>query len=151
MAVASLIIAILSFLFMAFIYFRYDKKLKEQERILNMYQIEKMQKETVDQQRAEVRASIAKMSNSGLGIGPYCGTLIIKNYGKGTAWRVFIRSLSHGHDRINLPVLTNEDLLPGEQKEYSVNLGLGCGKTDVQLSWTDDSGERQERKCSLCQ
>lgn len=151
MAVASLIIAILSFLFMAFIYFRYDKKLKEQERILNKYQIEKMQKETVYQQKAEVRASITKVSNSGLGIGSYCGTLIIKNYGKGTAHRVFIKNLSHGHDRINLPVLTNEDFLPGEQKEYPVDGGFGIRKTDALLSWTDDSGERQERKCSLCQ
>lgn len=150
MAIASLIIAILSFLFGAFIYFRYDKKLKEQERILNKYQIEKMQKEAVDQQKAEVRASITKVSNLGLGIGSYGGTLIIKNFGKGTAHSVFIRNLSHRHDRINLPVLTHEDFLPGEQKEYPVNWGFG-GTTDVLLSWTDNSGERQERKYSLYQ
>lgn len=143
MAVASLIIAILSLLFGAFTYFRHDRKLKEQQRIINEYQIAKLQKESTELLKAELRASLTKVASVGSCVGMYSGTLVIKNYGKGTARRVSIKG------RINLPWLTNEDFVPGEQKEYPVEWNFGHGNTDVQLSWTDDSGERQERKCSL--
>lgn len=143
MVTVSLIISILSFLFGAFIYFRHDKKLKEQARILYGYQIENMRKEAVEQQKAELRASLTNVANIGSSVGSYSGTLVIKNYGKGKACRVSIKS------RMNLPWQTNEDFLPGEQKEYPVSWDFGHGNTHVWVSWTDETGKQQERQFPL--
>lgn len=74
MIIASFIIAVLSLLFTAFTYFKHDKKLKEQQTIINEYEISKMQKEIVEQKKADVLAFITNVS----GMENSSGTLVVK-------------------------------------------------------------------------
>ena len=74
MAIASLIIAIVSLLFGVYTYFRHDKKLKEQQHIINEYKITKLKYEITEAKKAMVRASVINVS----GTCPWTGTLVIK-------------------------------------------------------------------------
>lgn len=146
MAIASLIIALISLLFGAFTYFRHDRKLKEQQRIINAYQITKLQREIGEAKKAEVRATVVNRSESGI----YSGTLLIKNYGKGAASNVYFTRRSYGNKGSFLPTLTYPQLLPQEQQETPLSWGFGFGgNVEVILSWTDESGERRESRQSL--
>lgn len=146
MAVTSLIIAILSLLFGAFTYFRHDRKLKEQQKIINEYQITKLQREIGEAKKAEIKATIINRSDSG---GCYSGTLLIKNYGKGVATHVLFRTIQYRHS-LSLPSITYSQLLPQEQQETPLTWVFGGGGSiDVLLSWNDESGERRESRQSL--
>ena len=146
MAVTSLIIAILSLLFGAFTYFRHDRKLKEQQKIINEYQITKLQREIGEAKKAEIKATIINRSDSG---GCYSGTLLIKNYGKGVATHVLFRTIQYRHS-LSLPSITYSQLLPQEQQETPLTWEFGGGGSiDVLLSWNDESGERRESRQSL--
>ena len=148
MAIASLIIALISLLFGAFTYFRHDRKLKEQQRTINEYQIAKLQKESADQQRADVRVSIINVS----GMETKTGTLVIKNVGKGVANNVQFIGLSSGEKAMCLPILTNDRLLSQDQIEFPISWAFD-GRVDdginVKLWWRDESGERRESACTL--
>ena len=146
MAVTSLIIAILSLLFGAFTYFRHDRKLKEQQKIINEYQIMKLQREIGEAKKAEVRATVVNRSLIG---SSFSGTLLIKNYGKGVATHVLFRTIQYRHS-LSLPSITYSQLLPQEQQETPLTWVFGGGGSiDVLLSWNDESGERRESRQSL--
>ena len=148
MAAASLIIAILSLLLGAFTYFRHDRKLKEQQKIINEYQITKLQREIGEAKKAEVKATVINVSGSG----NYTGTLVIKNYGKGTACNVRFSRCSSEHRKRYIPSLSYTQLLPQEQQETPLQWGFedgGGGNINVILSWTDESGERRANTCTL--
>lgn len=147
MAIASLIIALISLLFGAFTYFRHDRKLKEQQKIINEYQITKLQREIGEAKKAEVKATVVNISHVG---GSFSGTLLIKNYGKGAASNVYFTRRSFGNKGSFLPSLTYPQLLPQEQQETPLSWGFGFGgNVEVILSWTDESGERRESRQSL--
>lgn len=147
MAIASLIIAIFSLLFGAYTYFKHDKKLKEQQQIINKYQIIRLQKEIDESKKAMVRASVINIS----GTCPWTGTLVIKNYGKATAYNLYFTRLSYGSKGSCLPSpLFLKQLLPQEQQEYPLSWGFGFGgDIDVRLTWTDESGENRQEKGSI--
>lgn len=146
MAVTSLIIAILSLLFGAFTYFRHDRKLKEQQKIINEYQIMKLQREIGEAKKAEVRATVVNRSHIG---SSFSGTLLIKNYGKGVATHVLFRAIQYCPN-LSLPSVTYSQLLPQEQQETPLTWVFGGGGSiDVLLSWNDESGERRESRQSL--
>lgn len=146
MAIASLIIALISLLFGAFTYFRHDRKLKEQQKIINEYQITKLQREIGEAKKAEVRATVVNWSHTG---NSFSGTLLIKNYGKGVATHVLFRAIQY-QPNLSLPSVTYSQLLPQEQQETPLSwIFGGGGSIDVLLSWTDESGEHRESRQSL--
>lgn len=146
MAIASLIIALISLLFGAFTYFRHDRKLKEQQKIINEYQITKLQREIGEAKKAEVRATVVNKSHTG---NSFSGTLLIKNYGKGIATHVLLRTIQYRHS-LSLPSVTYSQLLPQEQQETSLSwIFGGGGSIDVLLSWTDESGEHRENRHTI--
>ena len=146
MAVTSLIIAILSLLFGAFTYFRHDRKLKEQQKIINEYQIMKLQREIGEAKKAEVRATVVNRSHIG---SSFSGTLLIKNYGKVVATHVLFRAIQYCPN-LSLPSVTYSQLLPQEQQETPLTWVFGGGGSiDILLSWNDESGERRESRQSL--
>ena len=142
MAIASLIIAIVSLLFGVYTYFRHDKKLKEQQHIINEYQITKLKYEITEAKKAMVRASVINVS----GTCPWTGTLVIKNYGKAIAHNIYFTRLSYGTKGSCLPSsLFLKQLLPQEQQEYPLSWGFGFGgDIGIRLGWTDESGEQQQ-------
>ena len=60
MEVWGLIISILALLASAFTYFKHDKKLKEQERKINEYQLKQIEKEDLESKKAAIRGNIVK-------------------------------------------------------------------------------------------
>lgn len=60
MEVWGLIISILALAASAFTYFKHDKKLKDQERKINEYQLKQIEKEDLDSKKAAIRGNIIK-------------------------------------------------------------------------------------------
>ena len=56
MEIWSLIIAILALLFSAFTYLKHDKKLKDQARKINEYQLKKIEKDDLESKKAAILA-----------------------------------------------------------------------------------------------
>lgn len=143
MEIISLIIAIVSLLFCAYIYIRYDKKLKEQQMIINAYELNKIKKETFNYKKADVRAYITNLT-----IGNVCSaTLVIRNSGKADAKS--IRMFSHDVG-VNMPAVYDVDLPPQCQIEYPFQWPFGHGgDIDATIFWNDEFGENQHNKCIL--
>ena len=60
MELYSLIISVLALIASVFTYLRHDKKLKEQERRINEYQLKQIEKEDLESKKAAIRGNIVK-------------------------------------------------------------------------------------------
>ena len=87
MEAASLIISILAIIGTLYTYIRHDKKIKEQERILNEYQIEKIKAEKDESKKALIKGNIVKYEK---------GKRVLKvfNAGKAAAYNINLEILN---------------------------------------------------------
>lgn len=60
MELYSLIISVLALIASVFTYLRHDKKLKEQERRINEYQLKQIEKEDLESKKAAIRGNIVR-------------------------------------------------------------------------------------------
>ncbi len=147
MEVVSLIVGICALLFAIGVYIIHDRKLKQQQKILNEYQLKVLEQNIAEQKKAEVRAAIINKQCDHSG--NRSGTLVIKNYGKSTAYNVrFEREYKRFcaiDNYYNYP-----QLLPQEAQETYV----GCqwntgGEVNAVVTWDDESGKNRKYKCTL--
>lgn len=139
MEIWSLIIAILALLFSAFTYFKHDKKLKDQERKINEYQLKKIEKDDLESKKAAIQGNIVK----GLK-----GNRMLKVYNSGRAIARNIRiegldveGLFHRADEIFPYELMN----PQDYTEVHIMLFNNCSPTiKLKYIWDDESGKDNE-------
>lgn len=148
MEIISLIVGICALLFAIGVYIIHDRKLKQQQKILNEYQLTVLEQNIAEQKKAEVRATIINKQCDHSG--NRSGTLIIKNYGKATAYNVifereYIRDF-YAFDSC----WGYSQLLPHESQEKRVDYSWDTGgQVNVVVAWDDESGKNRQYKCTL--
>ena len=76
----SLLLSVLALIASVFTYFKHDKKLKEQERKINEYQLKQIEKEDLESKKAAIRGNIVKGLKGGRTLKVYnSGCAIARN------------------------------------------------------------------------
>ena len=139
MEVWGLIISILALLASAFTYFKHDKKLKEQERKINEYQLKQIEKEDLESKKAAIRGNIVKGLKGKR-------TLKVYNSGRAIARNIRIEGLDveglfHRADEVFPYELMN----PQDYTEVNIMLFNNCASTiKLKYIWDDESGKNNE-------
>lgn len=139
MEVWGLIISILALLASAFTYFKHDKKLKEQERKINEYQLKQIEKEDLESKKAAIRGNIVKGLKGNR-------TLKVYNSGRAIARNIRIEGLDveglfHRADEVFPYELMN----PQDYTEVNIMLFNNCAPTiKLKYIWDDESGKNNE-------
>ena len=139
MEVWGLIISILALLASAFTYFKHDKKLKEQERKINEYQLKQIEKEDLESKKAAIRGNIVKGLKGKM-------TLKVYNSGRAIARNIRIEGLDveglfHRADEVFPYELMN----PQDYTEVNIMLFNNCAPTiKLKYIWDDESGKNNE-------
>ena len=140
----SLTISVLALVFGVYTYFAHDKKLKEQQALLNDLNIDKLKKESREQAKADVRVSLTidKEPNNFSMRNFYetSGTIKITNFGKATAHNIHIRQKGFP----NIICYDIEHLAPNESREYHETWESGkLRNAEVLAQWDDDYGKNR--------
>lgn len=139
MEVWGLIISILALLASAFTYFKHDKKLKDQERKINEYQLKQIEKEDLESKKAAIRGNIVKGLKGKR-------TLKVYNSGRAIARNIRIEGLDveglfHRADEVFPYELMN----PQDYTEVNIMLFNNCAPTiKLKYIWDDESGKNNE-------
>lgn len=138
MDIISFVLSVLAILGSVFIYFYHDKKIKQQEKRLNDYQLKKFEKEDIESKKAQIKGSIKK-GEKGL------RTLIVFNAGKATAHNIRLEILSDQEGIINLEFIPFEMLNPQENTETIFFLTEGHTPIlKIKYIWNDEFQENNE-------
>ena len=148
MEIISLIVGICALLFAISVYIIHDRKLKQQQKILNEYQLNVLEQNIAEQKKAEVRVAIINKQSDHSG--NRSGTLIIKNYGKATAYNVrFEREYKRDFYAFD-SCWGYSQLLPQETQEEYVECRWDTGgRVKAVVTWDDESGKNRSYKCTL--
>lgn len=144
MEIVNLIIGICALSFAIGVYIVHDRKLKQQQKVLNEYQLEVIEQN----KKAEVRASITNKQSDNFG--NVSGTLVIKNYGKATAYNVRLECECKRDFYAFVNGCGYSQLQPQESQEKPVARRWNAGR-DVKIivTWDDESGKNRTYKCTL--
>lgn len=129
----SLALSILAIIGTAFTYFKHDRKIKEQEKTINDYQLEKIKEEKVQKTQAIIRASLIKGNK---------GHRILRVYNKGQAIARNVRLIIK--DEPDYLYSTNPFPFPAlnEHENVDLNISLHSGTPDnisIEILWDDES------------
>jgi len=131
-SVLSLLAIVLAIILPAIVYFKHDKRLKKQEEKLNAYQLIKIEKEEIENKKAQVRGNIIKGNKGNR-------TLKIFNSGKSTARNIRIKY--SGDMEYIIPRddhFPYELLNPQDNTEIYLLLCEGADKLKIELLWDDE-------------
>lgn len=144
MEVWGLIISILALAASAFTYFKHDKKLKDQERKINEYQLKQIEKEDLESKKAAIRGNIVKGLKGNR-------TLKVYNSGRAIARNIRIEGLGveglfHRADEVFPYELMN----PQDYTEINIMLFNNCSPIiKLKYIWDDESGKSNEFEQAL--
>ena len=134
MEIAGIVISILALSFSVFTYFYHDRKIKKQQKLINAYQIEKVEKEKIESLRANIEAKVLKKRDGLNGI-------VICNTGKSIATSVFVTIPEDEY----YEVMSNPcpiDLRPQQSIEISLALFDNFpDKIELKFEWKDELKE----------
>lgn len=134
MALAGLLISILAISFSLYAYFVHDKKIKDQTKLINDYQLQKIEKESIEEKKAILKTEIEVVDNGNK-------VLVISNVGKSIANDIDV-TFSENED---LYVLDNPcpiNLNPTNNIRISLLITEFCSnKQDITISWKDSFSE----------
>ena len=135
----SLIISVLALIASVFTYLMHDKKLKEQERRINEYQLKQIEKENLENKKAAIRGNIVKGLKGGR-------TLKIFNSGRATARNIRIDGLDvDGVFYIPQDLFPYELMNPQDYAELTLHLTYGCPSTiKLKYIWDDEFSDNNE-------
>ncbi|GAT64058.1 hypothetical protein [Paludibacter jiangxiensis] len=134
---ASLILPILAILVPIYIYVRHDRKIKNQEKKLNDYQLKKFELEDIENKKAQIKGNI--ITNGGRGV------LKVFNTGKSTAHNIRLELLSKPEGIIGLEFDPFAMLNSQESTETSFFLAEGHTSTlKVKYTWNNSYKEDNE-------
>jgi len=138
METVSIILSVLAVLGSIFTYFYHDRKIKNQEKRLNEYQLKKFELENIENQKAQIKGNVIKT-------GAGNRSLIIFNAGKSTAHNIRLKILSDTNGIIDLEFDPYEMLNPQEKTETRFFLSEGHTPTlKVKYIWNDSFKENNE-------
>ena len=139
MELYSLIISVLALIASVFTYLRHDKKLKEQERRINEYQLKQIEKENLDNKKAAIRGNIVKGLKGGR-------TLKVYNSGRATARNIRVEGLDvNGIFYMRRDIFPYELMNPQDYTELTMHLTCGCPSTiKLKYIWDDEYGNNNE-------
>ena len=139
MELYSLIISVLALIASVFTYLRHDKKLKEQERRINEYQLKQIEKEDLESKKAAIRGNIVKGLKSGR-------TLKVYNSGRATAHNIRVEGLGvDGIFYMGRDIFPYELMNPQDYTELTMHLTCGCPSTiKLKYIWDDEYGNNNE-------
>ena len=139
MELYSLIISVLALIASVFTYLRHDKKLKEQERKINEYQLKQIEKENLENKKAAIRGNIVKGLKGGR-------TLKIFNSGRATARNIRIDGLDvDGVFYMPQDLFPYELMNPQDYAELTLHLTYGCPSTiKLKYIWDDEFSDNNE-------
>ncbi len=133
----SLTLSILAIAGSAFTYFYHDRKIKNQEKKINDYQLKKFESEDIENKKAQIKGNI--ITNNGHGI------LKIFNAGKSTARNIRLELLCEPKGIIGLKFDPFEMLNPQESTEVRFGLAEGhVPRLKVKYIWNDNYKEDNE-------
>ena len=140
MEVAGLIVSIFALAASVFTYFKHDKKLKDQERKINEYQLRQLETEDIERKKAAIRGNIVKGFRGG------SRTLKVYNSGRAIARNIRVDGLDvdgliHDADKLFPYELMN----PQDYTELFIFLDEGRPSTiKLKYIWDDESGKDNE-------
>ena len=139
MELYSLIISVLALIASIFTYFMHDKKLKEQERKINEYQLKQIEKENLENKKAAIRGNIVKGLKGGR-------TLKVYNSGRATARNIRVEGLDvNGIFYMRRDIFPYELMNPQDYTELTMHLTYGCPSTiKLKYIWDDEFGDNNE-------
>ncbi len=134
MEIAGIVISILALSLSAFTYFNHDRKIKKQQKLINAYQIEKVEKEKIESLRAILEAKVLKKRDGLNGI-------IICNTGKSIARSVNVTIPENElYEVMNNPCPI--DLRPQQSIEITIALVDNFpDKIELKFEWKDEFRE----------
>lgn len=140
MEVLGLIISILALAASIFTYLKHDKKLKDQERIINEYHLRQIEKEDLESKQAAIRGTIVKGLKSGN------RTLKVYNSGRALARNIRIEGLDVAGMFHQANTLFPYELMnPQDYTEVFILLANGYPSTiKLKYIWDDESGKDNE-------
>lgn len=146
----SLAVSLLAFGGGVYTYFVHDKRLKEQQALLNDLNIEKLKRENREQAKADVRVSwtIDKdPQNFSMHNFYYdSGTIRVTNFGKATAYNIRIRQKGYS----NIICYDIEQLAPNESREYHETWERGnLRDATVIVQWDDENSKDRSNTIKL--
>lgn len=135
----SLLLSILALIASVFTYFKHDKKLKEQERKINEYQLKQIEKEDLESKKAAIRGNIVKGLKGGR-------TLKVYNSGRATARNIRVEGLDvNGVIHRGGDIFPYELMNPQDYTELTIHLVMGCPSTlKLKYIWDDEFGRDNE-------
>ena len=150
MEIASIIISLLALAFGVYTYFAHDKRLKEQQALLNALSIEKLKRESQEQGKADVRVYLTmdrEPDNFSMrSFYEASGTVKVTNFGKATARNIRIRQKGY-ISNVNYNI---EQLAPNESREYHETWERGILRdATVIVQWDDENGKDRSNTIKL--
>jgi hypothetical protein len=139
MELYSLIISVLALIASVFTYLRHDKKLKEQERRINEYQLKQIEKEDLESKKAAIRGNIVKGLKGGR-------TLKVYNSGRATARNIRVEGLDvNGIFYMRRDIFPYELMNPQDYTEVTIHL-VACCPSTIKLKYIldDEYGDNNE-------
>ena len=132
----SLLLSILALIASVFTYFKHDKKLKEQERKINEYQLKQIEKEDLESKKAAIRGNIIKGLKGSR-------TLKVYNSGRATAHNIRLYGLNvEGVISRYDDIFPYELMNPQDYTELTIHLVMGCPQTiKLKYIWDDEFGD----------
>jgi len=138
MEIAGFLLSLLAVFGSIFTYFYHDRKIKEQEKRLNDYQLKKFQLEDIENKKAQIKGNLIRTAEASR-------TLTIYNTGKSTAYNIRLEVLSELNGIHNFKFEPFEMLNPLEKTEISFYLSSRHSLTlKVKFIWNDTFKEGNE-------
>ena len=139
----SLTISVLALVFGVYTYFAHDRKLKEQQLLLNELNILKLKKDTCEEQKANIRVSLTMDKETDYSMRSFyndSGTILVTNFGKATAYNIRIRQKGYS----NIICYDIEQLAPNEYRIYHETWESGKLRDAVVIAqWDDECGKNR--------
>lgn len=142
----SFLLSLMAIVGTIFTYFKHDRKIKAQEKLINAYQLGKIEEEKIQKRQAVVRASLI-VGNK--------GHRILRIYNKGKATARNVRLIIN--DEPDYLYATNPFPFPAlnEHENVDLNIQLHMGSPDnisFEILWDDEykSNNSHEQTVQLC-
>lgn len=133
MDIISTVVAGLALVLSLLTYFKHDRKLKKQEKLLNDYNLRVMEQSEAENKKAVIRARVVKPSSGNR-------TLYICNTGKVKARNLTVDLPNHDEILVSNPEFpkTFKELLPDASREFHLILLQGDEELTITYAWEDD-------------
>lgn len=133
MEILSVILAFIAFGFSFYTFFAHDRRLKEQETLLNEYQLRSLAQNEEENKKAIIRAKSVKYNGGNR-------TLYIYNTGKAKARNLKVEMPNDNQVYASRPdfPLNYDELLPEASREVLLFLAEGDDELTLTFEWEDD-------------